>query len=679
MYKLLKKERLYITISLIIDFVIVGTFILLFIFFPDYEYYHHIILAIFCFLCLLNAIGILCFNHAIQKKKGKSELASAEIIGNDIDEAYRFGGIGLVVIDINNVVLWTNDYMASCFPDIVDKPILDTIPQIRGLLKKKNDEESNNDENENILQKVFVDNRYFKVEYLTEARLLIFKDTQDRETLILDNQKQAPVVGYISIDNYSDVQMNTADDAKFNDALSQVKNIITTFGSTYKALVRSVKDDRYLFVTTYENYLSMFHSKFAVVDKVRNMMKDGFTLSIGVSYGFPEFSRLAELASSALDVALSRGGDQVVVYPFSQEMIYIGGKTELKPSRNRVKIRTMSNSFITTLRNHHKVLIMGHANTDFDALGSALGVYLLCQHVKVNARICYDEQSVEGKCRIAIDSNFDRKKDYQKYFINFKDALEYMDENTLLVIVDHNNPKITMYPQVLEKASHVALIDHHRPGQAVIEAEVFNNIDPSASSTSEILTSYITYNVDEILIDKRTATFLLAGITMDTHNFKDKASTSTFEAASHLKASNADSFMVDDFLKEDYEEYKQKISILNNSTIPYRGVLVATSPDDEEVAPVMLSLVADAGIQIRGIQCSFALGRTDEHTIKISARSDGTVNCSILMEKLGGGGHFAMSAATVTDHSVEEVYRRLNKILQDYLDDARVTLYKEED
>ena len=677
MYKLLKKQRLIVTISLIVEFIVILVLSLLVAFVQSYNNYPVIILIFMALFNLYNAVLTFLFNIYIQKKKGQTEISSAEIIGNDIDEAYRFGGIGLVVVDVNNIVMWANDFIIGCFPDIVDKPITDTIPAISYLLNNESSDEK--EERKYVLEKVFVDNHFYSVEYLKDARLFIFKDTQDKESLNLDNRKQAPVVGYIAIDNYFDVQMQVSDDAKFNDALASVRNLITTFGSTYKALLRSVKDDRYLFVTTFENYEAMFQAKFNVVDKVRSLMKDGFTLSIGVSYGFPEFAKLTELASSALDVALSRGGDQVVVYPFSNEMIYIGGKTELKPSRNRVKIRTMSNSFLTTIRNYRRILIMGHTNADFDSIGSSLGVYLLCRYAKVEARICYEEQLVESKCRIAINSNYDRKTEFENIFVDFKQASEYLNDETLLVIVDHNNPNISMFPMILEKAQHIAIIDHHRPGQAVIDAQVFNCVDPSASSASEILTSYITYNVEDIFIDKRTATFLLAGITMDTHNFKDKSSIATFEAASQLKSFNADSSKVDDFLKEDYEEYKQKILILNSCEIPYRGVLVAKAPDDEIIASVMLSLVADEAIQIRGIQCSFAYGRVDEHTIKISARSDGTINCGVLMEKLGGGGHFAMAATTFTDLTLTEVKNKLYKVLNDYLDDARSNVKKEED
>lgn len=677
MYNLLKKQRIFLIISLACEFVGIGILALLVALHPSYNNYPTIALILMGLFCLYDGVTIFCFNYAIQKKKGKTEVSSAEIIGNDIDEAYRFGGVGLAVIDVNGVVMWVNKFMATCFPDIVDKVLVKAIPEVGKLLEDHSDDKD--DTKTSALEVINADNHFFSVEYLKDARLFIFKDIQDKQTLKNDNMNQRPVVGYISIDNYYDVQIQVSDDSKFNEALLQVRDIISNFGLKYKALLRSVKDDRYIFVTTYEYFTKMYDDKFRIVDSVRNVMPDGFTLSIGISYGFPEFAKLTELASSALDVALSRGGDQTVVFPFSNEMIYIGGKTELKPSRNRVKIRTMSNSFLTTLKNYKQVIIMGHKMADFDAIGSALGVFLLCQHAKVNAHVVYEEQEVEANCRIAIESNYDRKVDFNKVFCSAKTAESLLDDEALLVCVDHNNPQLSMVSSLLEQAKHIAVIDHHRPGQTVIDAQVFNNIDTSASSASEILTSYITYNPDNIFIDQRTATFLLAGITLDTHNFKDKATNSTFEAASTLKSYNADSAKVDDFLKEDYEEYKQKILILNNSEIPKTGVLVCQAPEDiENLSDVMLSLVADDAIQIRGIQCSFAYGviqvnDSGEKTIKISARSDGSINCGVLMEKLGGGGHFAMAASKITGLSLDEVKAKIYKVLDDYLDDARAS------
>ncbi len=663
MSKLLKKERLILAIVIIFEALIIGTLVVLNIFYPGFNYYFYSAIGFAGLFAIVDYVIALVFNLKIKALKGKTETTSAEIIGNDVNEAYKFGQIGLVVCDKESTILWVNDFLGERFPNIVDKNIYDLFP---GLFVLK-DDSCNKDS-----IKINFESHIYQVQLLKEARLFIFKDVTDFENTFSYNQHQAPVVGYIAIDNYSDVQMSMADDTKFTDMLTSTRSIINDFASSSSTLLRKIKDDRYMFVTTRENYEKMFQDKFSVVDKVRNSYSNGFTLSIGVSYGFPDYSKLADLSSSALDVALSRGGDQTVIAPFSQSMIYLGGKSELKPSRNRVKMRTISNSFLTIIRSYKRVLIMGHTVADFDAIGACLGVQLLCKYVNIPSRITWEDQLVEDKCRVAIKSEF-TQSEMEDSFINLKDVDNWINDDTLLIMVDHNNPRISMFAETVKKMANIAIVDHHRPGPVAVSNPVFSEVDSSASSASELITSYITYSIDDIPIDSRTATFLLAGMALDTHFFKEKATNFTFEAASQLKNYNADSAKVEDFLKENFEEYKEKISILNSAETPYYGTLVAMSPDSEMIPQIMLSIVANEAIQIRGINSSFCIGRINEHDVRISARSDGSVNCQMLMEKLGGGGHFTMAAASFTDISVDEAKKRLSQVLMDYLDEAKVT------
>ena len=378
------------------------------------------------------------------------------------------------------------------------------------------------------------------------------------------------------------------------------------------------------------------------------------------------------MASSALDVALSRGGDQAVVDRHGEALKYYGGKTDLAPSRNRVKTRTLSNSFVTILKNYRNVVIMGHKTADFDAVAASLGVYALCKSVSIPARICYEDQLVEDKARRAIECEF-KKEEFDQIFVTMRELDSLIHEETLLVMVDHSNPTISIFEAYVKKFSHIAVIDHHRPGNQIISNPVFEDIDTSASSASEIITSFITYNPNNIPLDERTATFLLAGICLDTHFYHEHATNSTFEASAQLKNFDADSLKVVEFLKEDLEEYRQKISILDNGETPVTDVYITVSPDEEIVSEITLSRVADESISIRGIQAAFCIGRINPHVVKVSARSDGSINCAAIMEKMHGGGRFVMAATTLQDVTVDEVKAQLKEVLKDYLDDARIS------
>ncbi|QOS39448.1 hypothetical protein DYE49_02840 [Treponema rectale] len=664
MNRLLSRQRKWLVITLLFEALIIGVLAVLYFEFPEFNYYYLLLMAVSSFFILFDFLVTMIFNFFYRERKGKSELKAAEIIGTDISEAYNFGQIGLAVCDHDNNIVWINEFLSRRFSNIVDKNMFDLFPGLFVLSDDNYNKES---------VKLSAESHVYQVELLKEARLYIFRDVTDFENIYTDNLNQSPVIGYLSIDNYNDVQIYVGDETKFADMLSDLRKMIVDFGESTNSMMRRIKDDRYLFITTMQSYEKILKDKFSIVDSVRNKFPSGFTLSIGVAYGFPDYAKLAELASNALDVALSRGGDQTVIQPFSQQMVYIGGKTEMLPSRNRVKIRTLSNSFLTIISNYKNVIIMGHTNTDFDAIGSCLGVYLLCKYVGVPAKICWEEQLIEDKVRMAVEGEFS-KAEMEEIFVSMRNVDALVRDDALLVCCDHNNPQISLFPDLIKKCHDIAIIDHHRPTSVYIEDPVFNGIDTSASSACELVTFYITYNQKEIPIDSRTATFLLSGICLDTKFFKERATNNTFEASAQLKNFNADGPKVTDFLKEELEEYRQKIAILNNSETPYYGCIVSMSPDNDMVSSVTLSIVANEAMSIRGIYVSFCIGRTGPHEIKVSARSDGSISVQLLMEKLGGGGHLAMAAATFHDDgdTVDNVKERLMSVLRDYLDDAKL-------
>jgi cyclic-di-AMP phosphodiesterase len=662
MNKLLLRQRKWLVIVLSIQAILIGVTITLYYYYPDFQYYFQVLIGLSSFFVAFDFISVFIFNLVLAAKKGKAELKSAEIIGNDISEAYMFGQIGLAVCDKENTVLWVNEFLTSRFSNLVDKGIFDVFPKLLELIDEKNPKDS---------VKISTESHFYQVELLKEARLFVFKDITEYENIFTYNQNQSPVIGYLSIDNYADVQISIGDETRFTDSLSELRKMIGEFGDNTNSLLRRIKDDRYLFITTMETYEKVLKDKFSIVDAVRQKFPGGFTISIGVAFGFPDYARLAKMASDALDVALSRGGDQTVVQPFGKQMIYLGGKTELQPSRNRVKVRTLSNSFLTILKDYKNVIIMPHDNADFDAIGSCLGVYLLCKYVGTPAKICWEAQHIEAKARNAVEGLYS-KDEMEQMFVNMREVDDLVSDQALLVCCDHNNPKISIFPSLIQKCRNIAILDHHRPAQYVIENPLFNGVDTSASSASELVTFYITYNENEIHIDERTATLLLAGICLDTHFFKEHATINSFEASAQLKNFGADSDKVTDFLKEELEEYRQKISILNTAETPYYGCLVATCPDTEIVSSITLSVVANEALTIRGMSLSFCIGRIDEHTIKISGRSDGSVSVQLLIEKLGGGGHLAMAAVTMKEIHVEDAKARLMTLLKEYLDDARL-------
>ncbi len=668
MNKLLSKQRKWLAFLFLIEILGLVALLLCYLYLPDFDSYFYVACGLLGGYLFIDTLFIIAYNSAFRKNKTNSDLKAASIIGNDINQAYNFGELGLAVCDYNNNVIWVNDFMSERFPMIVDSNIFSKFPALERL--KDAAHKASNEH-----PRVIDNHMTYEVELIEEARLFIFKDITDFANIYDYNQKQSPVVGYILIDNYADIQMNIGDDSEFMEMHKDVNDRINKFGSEHNALLRKITEDRYLFVMTKENYDKVYANKFSLVSDVAKAHPRGFTISMGIGLGFPDYGRLASMASSALDAALSRGGDQVAVDNHGQPIAFFGGKTDLMPSRNRVKTRMLANTFFTMLKKYQNVIIMGHMTADFDAFASALAVYELCQNAKVDAKICYEDRFVEAKCRHAVDVSFTREET-DEMFVSMKEMDSYINDKTLLVMVDHSNPTISIFSEYVRKFDNIAIIDHHRPGTNIVNDTVFEDVDTSASSTSEILTSFIVYYPNDIFVDERTATFLLAGISLDTHFFREHSTNSTFEACAQLKNWNADTMKVVDFLREGLEEFTQKIEILATQQCLKPGVMVMTAPDDEQVDGVTLSRVADEAVSVDGVQASFCIGRIGDHNIKIAARSNGSVNVGILMEKIGdgkrGGGRFVAAAADFPESTVDEVLKELKEVLNDYLDDARI-------
>lgn len=597
--------------------------------------------------------------------KNASDLHAAEVIGDDIQEAYNFAMLGLVVTDENDLVMWSNDLFKNRHIDIIDENILEWQPALREL-KDKNSPDA--------VAKLVINNRNYEVKFLSEAGLWIFKDNTDFESVYTYSKQQAPVIGILSIDNFDEVVKGEED---YNDTITKVKNIIFDYAKQYGILLRRFKDSNYSMLCTHESYLKMKEDNFSIVDKVR-VASEGenipLTLSIGLATDFPDVVKLNELATAAVSIAMSRGGDQVVVSVYGSDMEFYGGKTEAQEKRNRVRVRVLADSLINLIQGASNVLIMGHTNMDMDALGSCLGIKAICDRVSTESQIVVDFKATESKTRAAITSTFS-KAELESLVVSGKEAASKITANTLIVVVDVHIPNMVMAPNLLELSNKVVVIDHHRRAEEYIESPVFDHIDPSASSATEIITEFIRYASisPRIEIPSSYATIMLAGIFLDSDYYKsNNTGMRTFESSTILKEYGANNSLADDLLKDDFEEYLETTSIVRNlKTLEY-GIVYAIADSDKIFDNVAISKAAMTCLQMKGIRASFVFGKINNKEIKLSARSDGSVNVSLLCEKMGGGGHFTSAAVSFMKSDVKEVEKLLQDTVSKYLKDAKV-------
>ena len=339
-------------------------------------------------LVFLDCLFIWVFAIRVSSLRQKTDLHAAEVIGSDVQEAYNFAMIGLAVTNESDIVLWTNDLFKDRHIDIIDNNILDWHSDLLPLKEATNPDAS---------VKIVVNARNYEVKYLSEAGLWIFKDITDYEAIYKFNKEQAPVVGVLAIDNYDDVVRGEDD---FNDIVTKVKNVIFAYAKEYGILLRRVKDDAYSMLCNFDSFSKMKADKFSIIDKVREVSSGEdipLTLSIGLAHDFPDVVKLNELANSALDIAMSRGGDQVVVSVFGSEMEFYGGKTEAQEKRSRVQMRVYADSLIGLIKNASNVLVMGHTNMDMDAFGACLGIKSICDRLSKPCKIVAELSKTESK------------------------------------------------------------------------------------------------------------------------------------------------------------------------------------------------------------------------------------------------------------------------------------------
>lgn len=668
MLKTIKSLRLRCFVSLLVQLLIIVAFFVLWTY-DVWSLKKTIDVTIMCIalfiVILINAITYLIIFHMVTRKRYSTDLKAASIIGSDVQEAYNFGMIGLLVVDEADTIIWTNELFSERQINIMDNNIFDWQPTLKELRDSRNDD---------LTVKIEINGRVYEVKLLHDAGLYIFKDITAAESFYTYSQEQAPVIGIIMIDNYADVSINIDENS---DQVANVRKAINDFAAKHNILLRRYRTDAYMAFMAYKDFeIVRDVDQFSVLDRVRELNakeETPLTLSMGFAHGYFDVVKINEMAVSAIDIAMSRGGDQVVVSKYGEELAFFGGRSEAQERHNKVKARVMADSLIGLIKSSSNVIIMGHKESDLDSMGSSLGLKAICDNLNVPASVVFDPKSTESKTKNAVTTLFSRD-DINRIMVGPHDVMDKLKANTLVIVTDVHRPSMTLAPKLLEEATKVAIIDHHRRGEEFIDSPIFTYIEPSASSASELVSELIRFASinPRMQLPSSFATFMLAGIYLDTNFYRAKtAGMRTFEASMILKEYGADNTQADDFLKDEFEEYSLKTKIMSNSSTPYLGVVVSLADSKDIIESATLAKVANQTLQIKGVNACFVIGRISEKEVKISARSDGTINVQSLMEKIGGGGHFTMAAAKFDNTTIEEVNTRLLETLDQYINYVR--------
>lgn len=494
--------------------------------------------------------------------------------------------------------------------------------------------------------------------------LLYFYDvTNEVEVNERLNERKTTII-LIEVDNLDDV-LKTIEENKALLLSAEIERTIKTYAQNINSVAIKYASNKYMLVTYFENIKKEMDKNFQILDEIREIRSGNelaVTLSIGIGCEGSTPVENYELAMTAKELALSRGGDQVVV-KINDKLQFFGGITKEVEKRTKVRARVIAHALVNLINESSNIYIMGHSNLDIDSLGAAIGIYSVVKSLDKEGYIILDKVSS------GIEKPMERLKmthQYDKTFITGEKAISALDKNSLLILVDVNSRDYVHNNHVLQKFSRMVIIDHHRKSTESIEGALLSYVEPYASSTCELVTEMLQYMIDNPKhhVNSIAAEMLMAGIYIDTKNFYFKTGVRTFEAAAYLRQLGADMIDVKKMFAGQLETYLKRAEIISEAEVNNDIAIAICPPDIRD--NVLAAQVADELLNITGVQASFVLAKIDSEVF-ISGRSFGNINVQVILEVLGGGGHMTIAGAKLKDVSIEEAKEQLQKAIYKYL------------
>ena len=489
-------------------------------------------------------------------------------------------------------------------------------------------------------------------------------DVTDTEEMRRTLELTRPVVAILMVDNYEDL-MKATPEGKRSAVRAMLEEKLSRWSAGSEGMMLRYDRDRYLFVFEEKSFSDFAAKRFDVLDAVREVVAwEGVaaTLSIGVGRDADSFEALFKNASVALEMALSRGGDQAVVKDKLNFEFY-GGRSKATEKRTKVKSRVMANALAELIDEAKQVYVMGHSYADMDALGAAAGV---CAIVRKRGKKCRIVIDTENNAAHPMLRRLQALPEYQGAFLSGDDAFLRVQPETLLVVVDTNRPGSVESEPLLDACNRVAVIDHHRRGSSYIDKMALNYHEPYASSASELVTELLQYLIEPGDLLKAESEALLAGIVLDTKNFTNRTGGRTFEAAAYLRRAGADTADVQRMFQSDLQSMISRYDIIRRAELYHGDIAIAAL--DQECDRVIAAKAADEMLTLQGVRASFVLYRKDDG-IYISARSLGEINVQVLVETLGGGGNSTTAGGQCSGMTVAEAKTTLLRAIDKYFEE----------
>ena len=579
-------------------------------------------------------------------------------------------------------ILWKNDR----FSEIVDgreKFIQKIIPELNKGIFPKDDETRNELEITYKERDYQVELRRISLEGFSESERMLqipkekeyfialyMRDVTELNSYIRENEDQRLIAGLIYIDNYDEV-MESVEEVRQSLLVALIDRKINKYINDVDGIVKKLENDKYFFVVKKESYRKFEADRFSLLEEVKQVNignARSATLSIGLGLNTATYALSYNYARMAIDLALARGGDQAVIKD-CKGITYFGGKKEQTAKNTRVKARVKAEALREFIVAKDQVIVMGHKISDPDSFGACMGIYRAAVALEKKAHIVINDVSTSIK---PLYDEIAQSSVYGKdIFLTSGEALDYISDSAMVVVVDTNKPQMTECPELLKRSKTIAVLDHHRQSSTVIDNAVLSYIEPYSSSTCEMVAEVLQYIVDDIKVPSIEADCLYAGIMIDTRNFMNRTGVRTFEAAAYLRRCGADITRVRKMFRDDMESYRAKAEAMRMAEVYREQYAIAECPSDIASPTVLAPQTANELLDINGIKASFVLTVYDGR-IFLSARSIDEVNVQIIAEKLGGGGHINSAGAQFEHTNVKEAIEALKVTIDQMIEEGDI-------
>lgn len=608
----------------------------------------------------IMVIWVIFFISASPRTNEKMKPVLSNIMYNKINSLNE----PALICDINHKIVWANPYTATAVGkrSVLGDNASNLLSYHIGEEKsQKSDEETRLvlGENTYIVEEEGINSgneRYYllTLRNITEQARL--------EQFIVDEET---IVSYVIIDNLD--ELLRFEQERYREIAAKVEAMLRGWCDSVGGLLKEYEKDKYIFIFNGINLDRFVEDKFSILDKVREIRVGSgsipVTLSIGVSRVKGSMAEKEKTAHIALDMALQRGGDQAAV-KIGDQITFYGGKTNTLQNRTKVRSRVIANELANRIASASNVLVMGHAFPDYDAIGSAVGIARLAMYcgVKVNIVTNFKDSNVKRCMKI-----LEKDEHYKGVFVNASKGLDLVKPDTLLIVVDVNNPWMFESKDIAKQVDDIIFIDHHRKTGEFEREPVLTYIEPSASSASEIVTEILEHALPTDYLTPTDADMLYAGIILDTKHFVKGTGTKTHSAAMFLRDHGASYESIQDLFKTNIADYKKEAKLGEKAEI-YRNcvAIVVNAAGADSSDKILAAKVADDLLTLEGVSASFALVKVG-NAVHISARSNGTINVQLIVEKLGGGGRYDEAGAQVKDSEVAQVLLRLKQAIDEYI------------